>query len=236
MVAPAIKEPVMPSRETGFEARLIRIVGSGWFWAGLVTLIATLSIGQAVLREPAKLPPIIFDLPAFTLTDQLDKPFGSSDLKDKVWVADFIFTSCPTRCPQLTEAMAKLQKRLRNMGDAVMLVSFSVDPERDTPQKLAEYARKHQANPRRWRFLTGELSAIEKAVVEGFKMPLDPGQRAEDGSLFDITHGTRFVLVDQQSRVRGFYEVDDASLNQLMADLTILVHVRPEEPTTPPRN
>jgi protein SCO1 len=206
-----------------------RTSGSPLFWLGFVGLLFAYPIGSSLMRKVPAAPPVMVPLPAFELTDHLGNTFGSKELADHVWIANFIFTSCPTRCPELTDTMKKVQKRMRNMGDSVFLVSISVDPENDSVQKLAEYAKKNQVNYRRWRFLTGDLTAVKEAVEKGFKMPMDKGNPQDGQTLIDITHGTRFVLVDQKNRVRGLYETDDASINQLVQDLAVIVNV-PEEP------
>lgn len=226
MADPAANAAGRPHPLATLQDHLSRAVGKGWFWALFVGTLFTLPLLDALRREVPDAPPVYFQIPEFRLTDHFNEPFGSKELTGKLWVANFIFTSCPTRCPALTETMAKLQKRLKNMGDAVMLVSFSVDPERDTPEKLQEYAKKYHANPRRWRFLTGELAPVEQAIVQGFKMPMEPGEAVPGKpELFDITHGTRLVLVDRQGHVRGFYETDPESLDQLMADLSLLANL-----------
>lgn len=207
------------------QQRAARWVGSPWFWLVFIGVLFAYPISVSLNKKVPKAPAVMFPLPEFALTDHLGKPFGSKELAGHVWIANFIFTSCPTRCPELTETMKRVQKRMRHMGDAVFLVSISVDPERDTPEKLAEYATKYQVNPRRWRFLTGDLSAVKGAVEQGFKMPMDKNEPdGEDKNLFDITHGTRFVLVDQENRVRGLYETDEASINQMVQDLAVLVN------------
>jgi len=94
-------------------------------------------------------------------TDQTGKPFGSRELAGKVWVADFIFTSCQGSCPLLSERMEEVGKRARHLGPDFHLVSISVDPERDTPERLAEYAGRYGANPIAWSFLTGPEAAIQ---------------------------------------------------------------------------
>jgi len=114
-----------------------------------------------------------------------------------------------------------VKRRVRGMGRGVHLVSFSVDPERDTPEKLLEYSRKYQASPAQWSFLTGPLEQVTEAVVLGFKMPIDPGEPDERG-IFDITHGTRMVLVDPRGRIRGYYESDAEGIEALLYDLKLL--------------
>jgi protein SCO1/2 len=191
-------------------------------------------MASAMMKKVPDPPKVMFQLPEFTLTDQLGLPFGSKDLDGKVWIANFIFTNCPSRCPLLSADMEKLQKRMRNMGNAVYLVSFTVDPERDTPEVLKAYAEKHHANVRRWRFLTGDLDKVKQAIVAGFKMPMDPGtatpsEDSEKPTLFDITHGTRFVLIDHKGRVRGFYDADNDGMDALVRDLSLVVSLEGAE-------
>ena len=125
--------------------------------------------------------------------------------------------------------MAGVQKRLRYMRDSVYLTSFSVDPDHDTPERLAEYAKKHDAKQSTWRFLTGDLEVVKKAVVDGFKMPIEKGEplpSQEDvpisDQLLNITHGTRFVLIDRHLRIRGYYETDEESIDRLLGDVALI--------------
>jgi protein SCO1/2 len=128
-----------------------------------------------------------------------------------VWVADFVFTGCSEACPRLTGEMAKLQKLVAGKGGKVQLISISVDPDRDTPERLKAYAAGFRADPQVWKFLTGPAKQIEDAVVNGFKQGIskDPDPSEKDG--FAILHGTRFVLVDQSGQIRGFYDAQDSS-------------------------
>jgi protein SCO1/2 len=210
--------------------RVARLVGAPWFWLIFVAVLFAYPLSFIFRSEIPKPPPVMFALPEFALTDHLGKPFGSKELAGRVWVANFIFTSCPTMCPELTETMKRVQKRMRNMGDAVYLVSISVDPERDTPEKLFEFAKKYQVNPRRWRFLTGDLTAVKDAVEKGFKMPMDKQDPPEGETIFDITHGSRFVLVDQHNRVRGLYETDDANIDEMVHHLAVLANLGDGDP------
>src|SRR5207247_1741010 len=99
-------------------------------------------------------------VPSFQFTNQNEQPFGSAQLAGKIWIADFIYTTCPGPCPMISSRMSELQKPLEKTE--VHLVSFSVDPEQDTPAILRSYAEKLQAEPGRWDFLTGQKSAINK--------------------------------------------------------------------------
>ena len=116
-----------------------------------------------------------FELGAFRLTERSGRAMTDADLADRVWVASFIFTHCPLSCPRITSVMKGLQARLA--GTDVQLVSISVDPERDTPEVLADYARKFGADPDRWWFLTGPKADVERLIVERFKLGLATGDR-----------------------------------------------------------
>ena len=154
-------------------------------------------------------------LPDFSLTDQRGAPFALSDLHDKVWVADFIFTNCATICPPMTIQMANLQDELTAEG--LHFVSFSVDPERDTPEVLLRYANDYGADGSRWAFLTGQKETIYQLAHEGFN--LAAGHRGSE-----ILHSTRFVLVDRNQQVRGYYDSrSPGSLHQLRKEIKKLL-------------
>ena len=154
-------------------------------------------------------------LPDFSLTDQRSAPFGLSDLHDKVWVADFIFTNCATICPPMTIQMASLQNEFA--AEDVHFVSFSVDPERDTPEVLLRYADDYGADGSRWAFLTGQKETIYQLAHEGFN--LAAGHRGSE-----ILHSTRFVLVDRNQQVRGYYDSrSPGSLQQLRKEIKKLL-------------
>ena len=147
----------------------------------------------------------LFELPDFELVDQSGSPYGSANLDGRVWIADFIFTRCQTTCPLITTQMAQLQTSLRSLpgGDDVRLVSFSVDPEHDTPPVLSAYAKKYGADPRRWRFLTGSRDQIWQLSKDGFKLPVGDDAGNVDMPIF---HSLNLVLVDRAGRVRGVYD------------------------------
>jgi protein SCO1/2 len=154
-----------------------------------------------------------YPAPEFSLTDQTEKTVTFQELKGKVWVADFIFTSCGGTCPVMTQQMRKLQNTL---PADIRLVSFTVDPEHDTSKVLAAYAAEHGATRDRWLFLTGDKQALYDICLKGFKLALegDGGTPAEP-----ITHSTRFVLVDKQGQIRGYYSgTQDEDLKRLAAD------------------
>ena len=161
--------------------------------------------------------PVFSTVPDFSLTERSNRPITRKDLDGKVWVADFIFTYCSGICPTMSANMEKLQARLPK---DVMLVSFTVDPQNDTPAVLTEYARRYNADPERWLFLTGEIEGIQKLSMDGFKLAID----TESGTAVEpITHSSRFVLVDREGKIRGYYGTEDAdALDRLVADVSKL--------------
>ena len=192
----------------------------------IAVIVAALGSTVALTLVRAHTPPLpqLGEVPAFTLTGADGKPFGSRDLDGRPWVVDFIFTSCPSVCPRMTEDMAKLQTWAVNraLDGRVRLVSISVDPARDTPAALRAYAEKFHARPSLWAFLTGSPQAVEDAAVRGFKIAVGKEKDdSEDG--FAIVHGTKFVLVDGKRQIRGYYDSNDQeSLGTLRRDLATL--------------
>jgi protein SCO1 len=162
-------------------------------------------------------------VPTFQLTNQNGQPFGSAQLADKVWIADFVYTTCPGPCPMISSRMSELQKPLEKSD--VHLVSFSVDPEKDTPAVLRGYAAKLQAEPGRWDFLTGPKSAIYKLSHDGFKLAVLDGSEAQGLPV----HSTRMVLVDRRSQIRGYYDATEAeAITKLLADTNHLLREQPK--------
>jgi protein SCO1/2 len=162
-------------------------------------------------------------VPNFQLTNQNNQPFGSTQLAGKIWIADFIFTSCPGPCPMVSSRMSELQRPLEKTD--VHLVSFSVDPEKDTPDVLRGYADKLKAQPARWDFLTGSKSTIYDLSKNGFKLAVsDAGEEAGVP-----VHSTRIVLVDRHGEIRGYYEATAAdAVTKLLADTSHLLREQPQ--------
>lgn len=164
-------------------------------------------------------------VPDFVLTDQDGRPLSNHDLLGQIWVANFVFTRCRGTCPMLTRRMQDIAKWAEDYGDdRVKIISFSVDPERDTPSDLKKYAEMFGIDTQNWKFVTGPEPALREVVVKGFKTGMERVGALEGSgdSLFEILHGQRFVLVDSTGEVRGFYSADRAGLNQLKAALTQL--------------
>lgn len=135
------------------------------------------------------------------------------DLKGKVWVADFIFTTCSGICPMMTKNLARVQK-LFHADEDLLLVSISVNPDSDTPDVLDQYAKKVQADTSQWYFLTGALEDIKKLAVESFKLG------AIDEPVF---HSSYLTLVDRQGTIRGYYDgTNEDKVHQLIDDIRTL--------------
>jgi len=161
-------------------------------------------------------------VPAFQLTNQSGRPFGSADLAGKIWIADFIYTTCPGPCPMISSRMSEMQKPL--VKTDVHLVSVTVDPEKDTPQMLREYANRLQAEPGRWDFLTGPKSAIYDLSRRGFKLVA----AEHDGENGEPLHSTRMILVDRHGQIRGYYDATEAdAITRLLADTNHLLKEQP---------
>ena len=162
-------------------------------------------------------------VPSFQLANQSGQPFGSAQLAGKIWIADFIYTTCPGPCPMISSRMSELQKPLEKTD--VHLVSFSVDPEKDTPQVLRGYADRLQADPKRWDFLTGPKSAIYKLSHDDFKLAVSDGSNEQGIPV----HSTRMVLVDRRGQIRGYYEATEAdAVTKLLADTNHLLREQPK--------
>jgi protein SCO1/2 len=173
-------------------------------------------------EESSENPAVLGVAPDFSLIDQRGAEFRSTDLRGRIWVANFIFTRCTTMCPILTREMLDLQSRTASdpVGERVRLVSFSVDPEHDRPAVLAEYAAGHGADLDRWTFATGARAEIWELSKSGFKLPVGEAPPGAEDPLF---HSDRFVLVDAEGRIRGYYGgMDSGGVDALLADLQAL--------------
>jgi protein SCO1/2 len=196
----------------------------------IIRVLAVLIVGVVVYRAANTGPPAdsselrrMTIVPPFNLTERSGKNITNHDLAGKIWVADFIYTTCPGPCPLVTASMAKLQDAVAH-DPRVQLVSFTVDPETDTPAVLAAYADKFGADPYRWWFLTGPEKPLYALIQNGFYQVVQDnrGQPPQDGQ-FQVTHSTKLVLVDGDGTVRGFYDgVGSDGRADLLRDIKIL--------------
>ncbi len=165
-------------------------------YSSALALLSVLALGGCS-RKPL---PVLGEIPRFQLLDQQGKTFDRSALDGHVWIADFIYTNCEGPCPRMSSRMHAIQKAT---AAGVKLVSFSVDPARDTPQALAEYGKKFDASDARWTFLTGNPATLDMLDHDAFKL----------GSLgAGMDHSTRFVLVDKKGQIRGYYSLGESSV------------------------
>lgn len=186
---------------------------------GVTSKLAHLSqpFGIGVSVEPKN--PVLGIVPDFSLTETSGRSIQRSDLLGSFWIASFIFTRCVTSCPI---AVAELSKLQTDLPEEVRLVSFSVDPEHDSPEVLAAYAKKAGADLDRWLFLTGEKTSMYRYIREGFHLAVEGNDEERPG--WEVTHSPRFALVDPKGRIRGYYESSDpADLVRLREDTQRLV-------------
>lgn len=167
--------------------------------------------------------PELSRLQPFSLKNQADEPVTLETYRGKVWAAAFMFTRCPTVCPEITRRMKRVQDGAKERGVQLHLVSFSVDPEHDTPAVLTKYAEEYGADLASWAFLTGEYETIARTAEEGFKVGLS-GRPDPNAEHMGITHGSHLVLVDREGVIRGYYSTsEDAALERLLADAARLL-------------
>jgi len=190
-----------------------------WVIMGVLAII-TITLLRPYMRHIPDPPEVMFTLPAdYALVDHEGRPFTPETLEGQVWIAGFVFTRCPSSCPAVTRAMQDLYERFERNGIGVKLVSFSVDPEYDTPAVLSAYHDEFATeDDDGWRFVTGDTAVVTRLLEDGFKLGV--GDRTEKDGLFDIAHSTKLALVDAEGNVRGFYGLDptpnaDGGLDEL---------------------
>lgn len=201
---------------------LSKLLRSKVFWALFCLFFFTYPLLRSVNRELPPDLPVLSTLPKYELVDENGSAFGAKDLAGRFYLANFHFTNCPTICAKLMETTQKIQKRIKGMGQKVAIVSFTVDPDNDTPQTLFKHARKLNANPYVWKFLTGTKDELNSLLIQGFKVPM--GEKPANVDLYDIAHSGKIVLVDYKGDIRGYYSSDENGVNKLMIDLGLIVN------------
>lgn len=147
----------------------------------------------------------------FKLTERNGKEVTLDSLRGKVWVANFIFTSCTSQCPLIMMEAQKVSKALL-FKENFRMVSVSIDPMSDTPERLSKYANEWKADPFKWLFLTGTFSEVKSFMHEGLQVPTEV-------EAVELMHSSKLVLVDHLSRIRGYYDAEDgAQMKKLLRD------------------
>lgn len=182
-------------------------------------MIPGLFIALLAGAEPSRLA-VIRPAPDFTLTTQAEQPLRRADLKGKVLLVSFIFTTCNGSCPATTHRMAMVQRELRERGlckeGRVRLLSITLDPARDTPEVLRNYLRAYDADPTCWTFLTGPRDTVEKTIA-------DWGMWARPAANGQLDHPSRIFLVDTQGRIREIYNLDFLKTPWVVEDIELLL-------------
>lgn len=159
----------------------------------------------------------------FEFTDQSGKLYGSKDLKGKIYVAEYFFTTCGTICPVMNAEMQRVQSAFKG-NDDFRILSFTVDPQTDTVAQMKRYAEGHGADPAQWHFLTGDKKDLYKLARRSFFV-LKPAEAQNQGDVgSDFIHTNYFVLVDTQKRIRGYYDgTNSKEVDKLIADIQKLM-------------
>jgi protein SCO1 len=214
-------KPELSSRNLlllGFVALSVLFGAAFWYWQ------ANLQSRGGWEEKPLQGLKAFGAVPGFSFTERDGRRISLSDLKGNIWVVNFIYTNCPDTCPIQSAQMKRLQEDFKNEKE-LLLVSITVDPKRDTPKVLSEYADRFGADPERWFFLTGEKETIYKFAQEGFRLgavEIPHEKRPESGATH--THSPRFVLVDREAQIRGYYVSTDAeAMKRLRRDLNVLL-------------
>ena len=190
--------------------------------AVLVVLVSVHLAHCSKKVETESLPPKGKAIADFNLYDQDGRHVTLSTLSGHVWVASFVFTTCPSICPEVTKAVGKLQETLKAEKLPTKLVTLTVDPEIDTPPVLRDYGIEYGADFDRWRFLTSKPDGskqpvdVMREVVEGNFKTVMGEKKAQGAGMYDIAHTTKLVLIDQEGYHRGYFSMDDNGRHHLV--------------------
>jgi protein SCO1/2 len=182
----------------------------------LAGVIVLLSVALSVInrgKESLGELPLLYKLPEFTFIERQGEPFGKQDFLGKISIVDFIFTNCPGPCPFMSSKMAELYQVYSNT-DKVQFISISIDPNRDSLKVLQEYANRFGVTDQRWLFLRAPMIEVINLYEGGFKL----------GGMLPVDHSTKFILIDQNVTIRGYYDCyDDISMKILRTHIRELV-------------
>lgn len=214
------------------DSKLERLLRKPAFWIIFVLIVFSYPLVRSVYRQLPPPLPVYSEVPQFQLTTEFGQPFGSKELKNRVYVASFFHIDCPTNCASHMAKLKKIQKRLRGLGQNVAILSITVDPELDNQKRLYRYSRDLKSNPHVWKFLTGAKEDIRTLLIGGFKVPM--GERTPltgvevegflPDEMYTIPHSEQLVLVDADGKIRGYYNTTDNEINKMMIDIGLLVN------------
>lgn len=175
----------------------------GLVYAIVLYRIRPASSGEdSVLAQPPESQEVFGDVQPFALVERSGRTVTREELLGHAWIAGFVFTRCTGPCPRISTNMRRLQDDLAK--EDVRLVTFTVDPEYDTPAVLSEYAGNLRADAVRWLFLTGKSAEIQALSVGSFKLPIERDSTQPIGR--SVTHRTVLTVVDKKGRIRGYYD------------------------------
>ena len=206
---------------------------------GPTLFLALVGVIIAIIVPTVFLPTVLFppeepkledrgSLPPFTLTDHTGAQLTRANLEGHVTIVNFIFTRCDTICPVTTMKMRSVQEKTNDLPDHIKLLSISVDPAHDTVEALDAYAERFGADPTRWRFVRGDITAVRDLVEKGMEIGFDDLGGVTDSGAPNITHSGHFVLLDQRAHIRGLYDSDDwPRVEKLMKHARYLVRKPP---------
>jgi len=220
-----VKQEIAIRQQILWAALLVFIsgaIGIGvWSWQQGLTRQGTSE------RTPLEGLKVFGTVPDFSLVERSGRQLELADLKGKIWIANFIYTNCPDTCPIQSAQVKQLQDEFVNEKE-LRFVSITVDPERDTPKALSEYANRFGADPVHWFFLTGEKDMIYRLAQEGFRLgaaEIPHANRPASGATH--THSPRLVLIDRRAQIRGYYTSTDAeAIARLRRDMQSLLWKR----------
>lgn len=174
-------------------------------------------LGEPVVNGKDTVYPTV---PDFSFTNQDENTLTSNDLKDRIYVADFVFLSCPTICPKMTHELKTVYEAFKENPE-ICFLSHTIDPERDTPERLRNYTRDLKINTQRWNFLTGNKDSIYHIAEKGYFLTAFADSTAPGG----FVHSGGFLLVDKNRHIRGVYDgTNPEETQRLIGDIKILLN------------
>ncbi len=162
---------------------------------------------------------IFHKVPEWTYLTEDSIPLSSSEIEDKIWIADFFFATCPTICVPMNESLNAVRDSLMEINNDMAYISFTIDPEKDTPANLRAYRKEHNFTGENWYFLTGDQEETKQLALEGFQILAQEDKKAPGGFL----HSSNFVLIDKNKHIRGVYNsLDEQDCQRLISDVKLL--------------